>query len=212
MLNGGARDSVMTGTFRRLPPRNGFNFWVGGSVGTYTASDNESVNGFMRIVGVQWTRDLFEWKGARFSWVAELLPLLLVNSSAPVTRIPPVLRDPGQPPDPARLRPYLSHDSYGFGISPLSAQVEFTHSPRMATVFQVTSGAAWFSDVVPFGKATQYNFTVNPSIALHWQATRSARLAFGYTLHHLSNASFGPSNPGMNSHLFFTRLTNQRAR
>ncbi len=211
--NGSVRDSATVGTFRRLPPRNGYNLWVGSSVsGTYTASDNESLGGHMRIVGVQWTRDLFAWKGARFSWVTEVLPLMLVNSSAPVKRIPPVLRDPARPADPALLRPYLAHNSYGFGISPLSAQAEFTHSPRVSTVLQVTSGAAWFSDVVPYGQATQYNFTVNPSVAVHWQASRSARMAFGYTFHHLSNASFGPTNPGMHSHLFFTRITNERAR
>ncbi len=175
---------------------------------TLTASDNETIrNGSLRLVGVQWTRDLFSWHSARFSWVTEVLPLISATSSAPAVRVPPSLRDPSNPPDPKELARYLSHDSWGFGVSPLSAQAELTHSPRLSTIVQVTSGGAWFSEVVPYGKATQFNFTVSPSAALQWSPSPRTRIAFGYTLHHLSNASIGGSNPGMNSHLFFTRVS-----
>jgi len=205
-------DSISVSSFRWLPPRDSYTAWVGGSVATLTASDNENVNGYMRILGVQWARDLFAWHGARFSWVTEALPLMLVNSRAPTRRIPPALRDASRAPDPAALARYQPHDSWGFGIAPLSAQAEITHGERLSSVWQVTSGAAWFSKVVPFGRATQYNFTVNPSVAMQWRATSGTRLSFGYTLHHLSNASFGGSNPGMNSHMFFTRITTERGR
>ena len=159
----------------------------------------------MKIIGVQWTHDLFSWHGARFSWVTELLPLMLVSSSSPPLRIPPGLRDP-LTADQKRLALYLEHDSYGFGISPLSAQAEIPISGHFSTIVQVTSGAAWFSKVVPYGRATQANFTVSPSLALQWRATSSTRVALGYTMHHLSNGSFGGSNPGMNSHMFFVRV------
>ena len=198
--------STVGSTFKLLPPVNEFNFWAGSSVATLTASDNEYIRGSMTIVGIQWTHDLFEWRGARFSWVTEGVPLMLVSSSAPPLRIPAALRDP-RTADPARLALYLEHDSYGFGISPLSAQSEIPLSRRWSTIVQVTSGVAWFSNVVPYGRATQANFTVNPSLALQWRAGSGTRLSFGYTLHHLSNASFGGSNPGMNSHMFLMRVT-----
>lgn len=205
--NGSKKDSTTSGSsFKRLPPVNEFNFWAGASVATLTASDNEYIRGSMKIVGIQWTHDLFEWHGARFSWVTEGLPLMLVKSSAPPVRIPPALRNP-LTADPQRLALYLEHDSYGFGISPLSAQSEIPMSRRFSTIVQVTSGVAWFSKVVPYGKATQANFTVNPSLALQWRAASNTRVSFGYTLHHLSNGSFGGSNPGMNSHMFLMRVT-----
>lgn len=205
--NASKKDSTVSGSaFKRLPPVNEFNFWAGASVATLTASDNEYIRGSMKIVGVQWTHDLFEWHGARFSWVTEGLPLMLVKSSAPPIRIPPALRNP-LTADPRRLALYLEHDSYGFGISPLSAQSEIPMTRRFSTIVQVTSGVAWFSKVVPYGKATQANFTVNPSLAFQWRSASNTRLSFGYTLHHLSNGSFGGSNPGMNSHMFLMRVT-----
>ena len=200
------KDSTTSGSaFKRIPPVNALQFWSGASVATLTASDNEYIRGSMKIVGVQWTHDLFAWHGARVSWVTEVLPLMLVTSSSPPLRIPARLRNP-LTADPKRLALYLEHDSYGFGISPLSAQAEIPISGHFSTIVQVTSGAAWFSKVVPYGQATQANFTVNPSLAFQWRATSSARVAFGYTLHHLSNGSFGGSNPGMNSHMFLMRV------
>jgi Lipid A 3-O-deacylase (PagL) len=132
---------------------------------------------------------------------------MLVSSSAPPVRIPAILREPDNRVDPKQAARYFDHDSWGVGLSPLSAQAEIPHSPRLSTVIQVTSGVAWFSNVVPYGQATQANFTVSPGASLQWQASTRTRIAFGYTLHHVSNASIGGSNPGMNSHIFYTRLT-----
>ena len=201
------KDSTTSGSaFKRIPPVNALQIWAGASVATLTASDNEYIRGSMKIIGVQWTHDLFSWHGARFSWVTEALPLMLVTSSSPPLRIPAVLRNP-LTADAKRLALYLEHDSYGFGISPLSGQSEIPLSRHFSTIVQVTSGVAWFSKVVPYGRATQANFTVNPSLALQWRATSNTRVSFGYTMHHLSNGSFGGSNPGMNSHMFFVRVT-----
>ena len=201
-----------TSTLHRLPPREGFADWAGTSFATFTASDNENVHGYMRIIGVQWSHDLFAWREAKFSWVTEVLPLMLVNSSAPPARIPTQLRNPALVTDLVSLATYQSHDSWGAGISPLSAQAEIQHTANLSTILQVTSGGAWFSKVVPFGRATQLNFTVSPSVALQWKASQNTRVAIGYTLHHLSNGSFGRSNPGMNSHMLLTRITSVRAR
>ena len=74
--------------------------------------------------------------------------------------------------------------SSGFGIAPLCAQAEIPLRPRLTAVWQVTSGAAWFSKVVPYGKATQANFTVSPGVSLQWDTAHNSRLAVGYTMHH----------------------------
>ncbi len=205
------RDRVGGSVVHRLPPVNTYSIWVGGSVGTYSANANENLHGSLRMIGLQWTHDLFVWNGARFSWVTEILPLMLARSEAPSNRVPLWLRD-AQAADPVLYARYHEHDATGFGISPLSAQAELPMSARWSAVVQVTSGVAWFTNVVPYGRATQGNFTVSPGVSVQWDATSSSRLALGYTMHHLSNASLGTTNPGMNSHIFYTRLSSRRAR
>jgi hypothetical protein len=205
------RDSMSGGVVRRVPPVNTYSVWFGGSVGTYSANANEDLHGSLRMVGLQWTHDLFAWKGARFSWVTEVLPLMRTRSAAPSDRVPLSLRDPASA-DPVLYARYHEHEATGFGIAPLSAQAELALSSRWAAVVQVTSGVAWFTNVVPYGRATQGNFTVSPGVSLQWDPTPSSRVAFGYTMHHLSNASLGHTNPGMNSHLFYTRISSRRAR
>jgi hypothetical protein len=205
------RGGTSGGVVHRLPPVNTYSIWVGGSVGTYSANANENLHGSLRMVGLQWTHDLFAWKGARFSWVTEVLPLMLARSEAPANRVPLSLRDPASA-DPVLYVRYHEHDATGFGFAPLSAQAEVPMSAHWSAVVQVTSGVAWFTNVVPYGRATQGNFTVSPGVSLQWDPTASSRVAFGYTMHHLSNASLGHTNPGMNSHVFYTRVSSRRAR
>ena len=111
-----------------------------------------------------------------------------------------------------RLARYLPHDSKGFGAAPLSAQAEIALLSRLRAVVQVTSGVAWFNKVVPYGNATQGNFTVSPSVALQWDVSTTSRLAVGYTLHHMSNMAIGYANPGMNSHILLARFTSRHSR
>jgi|GEM_PF-3197763 len=87
-------DNMGGGVVRRLPPVNTYSIWVGGSLGTYSANANENLHGSLRLIGVQWTHDLFAWKGERFSWVTEIMPLMLSRSEAPPDRAPLSLRDP----------------------------------------------------------------------------------------------------------------------
>lgn len=77
---------------------------------------------------------------------------------------------------------------------------------RVGFALSTTSGGAWFTDVVPYGKATQANFTVAPGAAVEIALGGTKVLAVGYALHHLSNASFGGANPGLNSHLVTIRI------
>jgi hypothetical protein len=72
------------------------------------------------------------------------------------------------------------------------------------------TGVAWFDQVVPYGKATQANFTVAPAVAVQHDVGSQDAFALGYALHHLSNASMGGANPGMNSHLLFVRWARKR--
>jgi hypothetical protein len=181
------------------------------AMATYTASHNESIrDGSLSTVAVQAARPLFTWRGATFSWMSEALPVMRVTSGAPAGRIPTPLTDPAEANSPERLARYTLRTGAGFGLAPLGAEARVPIARRAQVVVNVTAGAAWFNQVVPYGKATQANFTVAPGVALQHDIGARDAFAVGYALHHLSNASMGGANPGMNSHLLLVRWARKR--
>ncbi|MEP6765677.1 MAG: acyloxyacyl hydrolase, partial [Gemmatimonadaceae bacterium] len=139
-------------------------------------------------------------------YVGEVLPVMLVRSGAPLNRRPNVKANPALLNDTARLARFDYHDSYGFGLAPFGAEFTTRLSDRFSVVVNTTAGAALFSKIVPYGYGTRANFTVSPGAALQWEVFHRTGVAFGYTFHHLSNASIGKANPGMNSQIFFARV------
>lgn len=184
---------------------------VSGALSTYTASHNESIrDGALAAVAVQAAKPVFRWRGATLSWLSEALPVMRVTSGAPATRIPTPLTDPTEANDPTRFARYAMRSGFGVGLAPLGAEALVPLTRRAQLVVNVTAGAAWFNQVVPYGKATQANFTVAPGVALQHDVGARDAFALGYALHHLSNASMGGANPGMNSHLLFVRWARKR--
>jgi hypothetical protein len=167
-------------------------------------------DGDFSAVSVQAAKPLYRWRGATFSWLAELQPIIRVASGAPPQRIPTPQSDPGEANNPERLARYSLRSGVGFGIAPLGAEASLPLTSRSQLVVNVTAGAAWFNQVVPYGKATQANFTVAPGLAYQRDVGARDAFAVGYALHHLSNASMGGANPGMNSHLLFVRWARKR--
>ena len=183
---------------------------LSGAVDTRTASHNETIEGAFRTVAVQLSRPLFTVRGVHVAWLGEVMPAMLVTAGAPPNRVPTPATDPIEANDPRRLERYAVRDSYGLGFAPLGAEAALSLSAKTHVLVNVTSGVAWFSRVVPYGKATQANFTVAPGLFLERRLGSGQALAVGYQLHHLSNASMGGANPGMNSHLFSLRVSKLR--
>lgn len=183
---------------------------LSGAVDTRTASHNETIDGAFRTLAVQVSRPLFTVRGVHVAWLGEIMPATLVTAGAPPHRIPTPDVDPTEANDPRRLERYMIRDSYGVGFAPLGAEAAWSLSANTHVLFNVTSGVAWFSRVVPYGKATQANFTVAPGLFLERHLGNTQAVAVGYQLHHLSNASMGGANPGMNSHIFSLRVSKLR--
>lgn len=160
----------------------------------------------MRIVGVQVSRDVWRGIRARLSYVGEVLPVLLVRSGPPIRR----MLDTAKTYDATEIARFSFRDSYGFGLAPFGAEMSRQLTPKLSALVNVTAGALIFNRIVPYGAATKANFTVSPGAALEWEPIRRTRLAVGYTFHHLSNASFGRSNPGMNSQILYVRIARMR--
>lgn len=199
--------------FRGGPLFTGVTVFAGSAVSIRTASNNEKFEGSeFRIATVQLTRSLFARQGFEFSWIIEVAPAIYARAGAPLNRMPSPTSNQEAYNDPKRFARYMLHDVYGVGFAPLSAQVVRPIVSHLTAEFSVTSGVAFFNKVIPYGKATQANFTVAPALALGWRLSPEYTLSAGYALHHLSNASFGASNPGLNSHMIAVRLAKTRYR
>jgi hypothetical protein len=140
----------------------------------------------------------------------EVQPVIRVLSGAPPERVPTLANDPAEAGNPERLARYSLRRSVGVGIAPFGAEAQMPVAAHTHLIVNVTSGGAWFSQVVPYGKATQANFTLAPGVSLQQDIGARDAFAIGYALHHLSNASMGGANPGMNSHLLFVRWARKR--
>ncbi len=198
--------SVRLAKYRQYP-WNGVNVWAGSAYETRSASHNEHIAGSVTIVGVQFSRDVWRGQKARIAYLGEILPLLRVRSGPPANRIPDTLRLHFAQ---AELDRFTYRDAYGIGVAPLGAEVTYQTSKHTSALFNITAGGLVFNKIVPYGRGTQPNFTVSPGIALQWEPANRTRVAFGYTFHHLSNASLGKANPGMNSQLLYLRFSRLR--
>ncbi len=157
------------------------------------------------IVGVRASRTLVVRERLRISWLVELLPAIVATVSAPANRRPFQVNDNGAR-DRSPVERYLVRDTYGVGFAPLGAEISRAETERLSLSFSVTAGAARFSEVVPYGKATRANFTAAPALGLEWMLTDRYAISSGYALHHVSNAGLGESNPGLNAHLVYVKL------
>lgn len=202
----GDSSDVRLAKYRQFP-WNGVNVWGGSAYETRSASHNEHISGSMRIVGVQFSRDIWRGQRGRVAYLGELLPIILARSGPPASRIPDTLRNHF---DRDELNRFKYRDAYGFGIAPFGMETSYQTSRRTSALFNITAGGLLFTRIVPYGKGTKPNFTVSPGVALQWEPANRTRVAFGYTFHHLSNASFGEANPGMNSQMLYVRVSRLR--
>jgi hypothetical protein len=90
---------------------------------------------------------------------------------------------------------------YGFGVNPLVMKWNFTRGSRMVPYFLAQGGMLWTTDKVPPGDTSKINFTSGAGIGLNYfvKPRRSVNLDLRAT--HLSNASLGNHNPGVNASL-----------
>lgn len=194
----------------RQYPWNGINVWAGSSYETRSASHNEHIAGSLRVVGLQISRDVWRGRRTRIAYLGEVLPVMHVRSGPPLNRIPDTLHIPQIQFDQKEYARFTFREGYGFGLAPFGAEASVRTSRRTSALFNVTAGGLIFTQVVPYGAATKANFTVSPGVAFQWEPQSRTRIALGYTFHHLSNASLGRANPGLNSQILYVRVSRLR--
>src|SRR6266567_482505 len=96
-------------------------------------------------------------------------------------------------------------DVYGFSANPLVLKWNFpTHAGNKVAGFLLTqSGFIYSADKIPPGDTSNFNFTTGIGVGMHIFTRPGRAVTFDTRAVHLSNASIGNHNPGINASLQF---------
>lgn len=90
---------------------------------------------------------------------------------------------------------------YGAGITPVVMKWNFTHAQHTVPYFVAQAGFLWSSRNVPRGDTAHTNFVTGGGLGANWFVRPNRSLNFDVRATHLSNASIGNHNPGVNASL-----------
>jgi len=98
---------------------------------------------------------------------------------------------------------WIKGGQYAGGIDPLVAKWNFTHGCKVAPYAAIVGGTLFSTHNLPPGDTSQVNFTSGGEIGA--QIFRKGRNSWDVSVkaYHLSNASLGNHNPGLNANLQF---------
>ena len=92
-------------------------------------------------------------------------------------------------------------DVYGFGVNPVVMKWNFTHGKKLIPYFLAQGGMLHTHVKIPPGNTSTVNFTSGPGIGFNYFVKPWRSVNFDFRATHLSNASLGDHNPGVNSSL-----------
>lgn len=98
---------------------------------------------------------------------------------------------------------WVNGGQYAGGVDPIMAKWNFTHGCKNAPYVAIVGGALFSNHNLPPGDTSQINFTSGAEIGDQFfrKGTNSWNIAV--KAYHLSNASIGNHNPGLNANLQF---------
>ena len=189
--------------------RTSFGVWLGLSFDASTSSPSKSIDRDLLVLGLRADRPLWLTRATRLSYVAEVMPVMLLGDPTRPAPPPPVC-PPGEicnlgggslEMDPQRA--FLAgRVSYGVGLAPLGLELDIgSANHRLGGVLNLAGGGAYFMG--PILGNTRFNFTAAGGAALRWRTGGGKQLVAGYKLYHMSNGGLGDLNPGLNAHLFY---------
>lgn len=136
--------------------------------------------------GVEYDRNSWgRLLGARMDWVAEVLPLVLLNK--------PVLTD-----EFGNTKSYAREVVPGFGISPIGFRLLWRDHKAIKPYLMAKGGMLGFAEKVPARQATYENFSLQSAMGVNVRMNEKVDLRLGlFSDFHFSNAFIVDSNPGL---------------
>jgi lipid A 3-O-deacylase len=92
---------------------------------------------------------------------------------------------------------------YAGAIDPFIAKWNFTGGNTFAPYLAAVGGVVFSSSNLPPGDTSQVNFTSGAELGLQWFRRERRSIDFAVKIYHLSNASIGNRNPGINGAVQF---------
>jgi hypothetical protein len=92
---------------------------------------------------------------------------------------------------------------YAGAVNPFIAKWNFTGGKRVSPYLAAVGGVLFSSSNLPPGDTSQVNFTSGAELGAQWFQHERNSLDFAVKIYHLSNASIGNQNPGINGAVQF---------
>lgn len=96
------------------------------------------------------------------------------------------------------------HAQYAGAINPFIAKWNFTGGQTVSPYLAAVGGIVFSSHQLPAPDTSQVNFTSGAELGLQWFHRPKRSWDFAVKIYHLSNASLGRYNPGINGAVQFT--------
>ena len=97
---------------------------------------------------------------------------------------------------------WINGGQYAGGVDPIMWKWNFTSGCKIAPYFAVVGGALFSNHNLPPGDTSQINFTSGPEIGTQiFRKERRNSWDLMLKAYHLSNASIGNHNPGLNANI-----------
>jgi lipid A 3-O-deacylase len=98
---------------------------------------------------------------------------------------------------------WIHGGQYAGGIDPFIAKWNFTGGQTVSPYIAAVGGILFSTKNLPPGDTSQVNFTSGGELGLQWFVRDRQSLNFSAKVYHLSNASLGNKNPGINGAVQF---------
>jgi lipid A 3-O-deacylase len=151
---------------------------IGGGTGFGKRSSTQFLYGQFRVGKVLTADHGSGWMRGNFEGAFDLTPIFIVM----------------QPPQ----------NAYGGGFSPVVLKWNFTSGRRMVPFAELTGGALWTTQDVPFG-TNNFNFSPQGGFGIHFLrgADKKQAVTLVGKFMHISNASIADANSGINASIQF---------
>jgi hypothetical protein len=175
-----------------------FGVWMGGGSGLAAASSYKFFNAGVRVgkvltgqIGSSWARGNFEFAG-------DFMPVYLVWQDEFRVLSTGQLTGPGSELPPGTFVKQRRR-IYGWSFSPVVLKWNFTRGRRLAPYVEAAGGVLFTNREVPAGNTSRVNFTPGGGLGVHIFTGKKQALTIAGQLLHVSNASMGDHNPGINA-------------
>ena len=159
--------------------------WAGGGTGLGHSSPFQFVDAGLRLGKVLTSAHGSGWLRGNFEYALDVAPLYLVFQDQPVVRVNGTAATQRQ-------------TVYGGAISPLILKWNFTGGKRFVPFAAVEGTAIFTTRDVPAGDTSTVNFGSGVASGLQFLCDGRHAISFSGHLLHISNASVGNHNPGIN--------------